>query len=61
MRWSQQSQSEKQRRDVLGIMKVQNQNLDINYLSEKAAQLQLSEMLSQVILESGLSQEKLEP
>ena len=42
-------------------MKVQNQNLDINYLSEKAAQLQLSEMLSKVILESGLSQEKLEP
>lgn len=60
LRWCQQSQSEKQTRDVLGIMKVQNQNLDINYLNEKAAQLQLCQLLNQVISEAGLSQQNLE-
>lgn len=54
LRWGSQSQSEKQWRDVLGILKVQSQNLDINYLSQKAAQLGLSQALSKAMSEAGL-------
>ena len=52
--WRNQTQSEKQWRDVLGILKVQNQNLDFNYLNQQARLLGLTQTLAQVMTEAGL-------
>lgn len=52
--WRNQTQSEKQWRDVLGILKVQNQNLDFNYLNQQAIGLGLTETLAQAMIEAGL-------
>lgn len=54
LRWGVQSQSEKQWRDVLGILKVQGENLDFAYLTQTAATLDLSTPLSQALTEAGL-------
>jgi hypothetical protein len=53
--WGRQSQSEKQWRDVLGVLKVQGDTLDFDYLKSWAAQLDLSELLERAIAEAGLS------
>ncbi|WP_204104441.1 MULTISPECIES: hypothetical protein [Spirulina sp. CCY15215] len=55
LQWQQQSQSEKQWRDVLGILKVQRELLDLDYLQEWAIQLGLSEDLRLVLAEAGLN------
>ncbi|OJJ15957.1 hypothetical protein BI308_23985 [Roseofilum reptotaenium AO1-A] len=55
LQWQQQSQSEKQWRDLLGILKVQGELLDLNYLQEWAIQLSLSEDLHLVLAEAGLN------
>jgi hypothetical protein len=47
--WGQQTQSEKQWRDVLGIVKVQADRLDAEYLSLWAERLGLVEPLAQVL------------
>jgi hypothetical protein len=47
--WGQQTQSEKQWRDVLGIVKVQADRLDAEYLSLWAEHLGLVELLVQVL------------
>jgi len=52
--WGTQSQSEKQWRDVLGILKVQHQTLDFNYLDRQAESLGLSQGLVQATTEAGL-------
>jgi hypothetical protein len=52
--WGQQSQSEKQWRDVLGVLKVQGDSLDFAYLTQWASQLDLTELLQQVIAAAGL-------
>lgn len=52
--WGAQSRSEKQWRDVLGILKVQHQNLDFNYLNRQAESLRLSRALVQATTEAGL-------
>jgi hypothetical protein len=54
LRWGEQSQSEKQWRDVLGILKVQDQTLDFNYLAQQAEVLKLTSMLIQAMTEAGL-------
>jgi len=52
--WRRRSQSEKQWRDVLGILKVQAQDLDFDYLENWATQLQLLDDLIKVLSEAGL-------
>lgn len=54
LRWRQRSDSEKQWRDVLGILKVQGETLDMDYLGEWAAHLDLLEDLAHAIDEAGL-------
>jgi hypothetical protein len=54
LRWGQSSQSEKQWRDVLGILKLQAQSLDYTYLIEWAEHLDLVDALSQALTEAGV-------
>ena len=51
----QRSLSEKQWRDVLGILKVQGVELDFDYLQQWAGKLDLVEDLTQAIGEAGLA------
>ena len=53
LRWSIQGESKKQWRDVLGILKVQRQTLDFNYLNQQGKTLGLSESLAQATKEAG--------
>ena len=55
--WRQRSQSEKQWRDVLGVLKVQGETLDFDYLFQWADALLLTEALSQAIVAAGLTTE----
>lgn len=52
--WGRGSQSEKQWRDVLGVLKLQGDNLDFEYLWQWAAELDLAETLDRAFRESGL-------
>jgi hypothetical protein len=52
--WGQQSQSEKQWRDVLGVLKTQQEALDFVYLAEWGERLNLLELLERVIREAGV-------
>ncbi len=54
LRWGQQSQSEKQWRDVLGVLKIQQDHLNYNYIHQWAAAFDLSEQLDQVTREAGV-------
>jgi len=45
--------SEQQWRDVLGVMKVQADRLDLAYLRQWAAQLNISDLLERAIKEAG--------
>ncbi|MBD2035305.1 hypothetical protein H6F76_09730 [Leptolyngbya sp. FACHB-321] len=58
LRWGQRSNSEKQWRDVIGILKVQGQALDFDYLFQWAETLDLTEALSQAIIAAGLTTER---
>jgi hypothetical protein len=53
--WGQQSQSEKQWRDVLGVLKVQGDSLDFAYLTQWAARLDLTELVQRAIAAAGLN------
>lgn len=53
LRWRQQSGSEKQWRDVLGILKVKRNELDRNYLELWATQLGTIEALQQAFVAAG--------
>ncbi|MEM7795881.1 MAG: hypothetical protein AAF579_15685 [Cyanobacteria bacterium P01_C01_bin.118] len=55
LRWGKRSQSEKQWRDVLGVLKVQGQNLDFDYLKTWANSLELTSDLSRAMGEAGLA------
>ncbi|WP_017653108.1 hypothetical protein [Fortiea contorta] len=48
------SKSEKQWRDVLGILKLQAENLDYTYLTKWGESLDLVDVLSQALTEAGL-------
>jgi hypothetical protein len=52
--WGQRSDSEKQWRDVLGVLKVQQPVLDYGDLAGWAAQLGLSERLERAMVEAGI-------
>lgn len=54
LRWGQQSQSEKQWRDVLGVLKTQQEALDYEYMHHWAATFDLSAQLEQATLEAGV-------
>ncbi|MBT9316836.1 hypothetical protein [Leptothoe spongobia] len=58
LRWRQRSQSEKQWRDVLGVLKVQGQGLDFEYMKEWAERLGLTEDLDRATESAGLSNTK---
>lgn len=53
LRWRKQSGSEKQWRDVLGVLKVQAECLDFGYLAQGVWQLGIADELSQA-LEAGI-------
>ena len=46
--------SDRQWQDILGIMKVQGDLLDMNYLRYWTAELELSDLLEQALGEAGL-------
>jgi hypothetical protein len=52
--WRQQSQSQKQWTDILGILKVQAEHLDRGYLTDWAQRLGLIDDLNQAFTESGI-------
>ncbi len=52
--WSKGTDSQKQWRDVLGVLKVQGETLDFTYMAQWAVSLGLSEALGQAIIEAGL-------
>lgn len=52
--WGRRSQSEKQWRDVLGVLKVQGDSLDFAYLNQWAARLEIAELLQRAIAAAGL-------
>jgi hypothetical protein len=54
LRWREQSQLEKQWRDILGILKVQDQTLDLDYLTQQANTLEIANALRQAMIEAGL-------
>lgn len=47
------SQSDRQWRDVLGVIKVQSGQLDLSYLQYWASELKLSDLLARSLLEAG--------
>lgn len=54
LRWGRKSQSQKQWRDVLGILKTQQDALDYEYMHHWAAEFDLSMQLEQITLEAGV-------
>ena len=54
--WGKQSQSQKQWRDVLSIMKTQRESLEYNYLSEWADKLGITPDYLQATIEAGVSE-----
>jgi hypothetical protein len=52
--WGRGQQSEKQWRDVLGILKVQAESLDYAYLAEWAERLDIMDELQRSLLEAGI-------
>lgn len=54
LRWRQQSQSEKQWRDILGVLKVQSAILDLDYLQKWARQLKLVAELAPALDAAGI-------
>lgn len=54
LRWGKGSKSEKQWRDVLGILKLQAENLDYGYLADWAESLDLVDALSEILTQAGI-------
>lgn len=52
--WGKRSNSQKQWRDVLGVLKVQGESLDFAYMLAWAEPLELSMELAQALVEAGL-------
>jgi hypothetical protein len=53
--WGRGRQSEKQWRDVLGVLKLQGDRLDFEYLWRWGEELKIAEVLEQAVREAGLS------
>lgn len=54
LRWGQQSESQKQWRDILGVLKAQQESLDYEYMHHWAAAFDLASALEQATLEAGV-------
>lgn len=54
LRWGQRNQSEKQWRDVLGVLKIQQEDLDFEYLYQWASRFGLEEELEKATTEAGV-------
>ncbi|WP_017302332.1 hypothetical protein [Nodosilinea nodulosa] len=54
LRWGQQSQSQKQWRDVLGVLKAQQESLDYEYMHRWAPEFDLAAVLEQATVEAGV-------
>ena len=54
LQWRKVNSSEKQWRDVLGILKVQGDSLHLDYLNNQAKSLKLIEDLNRALIEAGL-------
>ena len=54
LRWGKGSKSEKQWRDVLGIVKLQGENLDYDYLAEWVENLDLIAEFIEVLNQAGM-------
>lgn len=54
LQWRSKTQSDQQWRDILGILKVQGESLDFNYLNDWSNRLGLSEDLQQARRSAGL-------
>ena len=54
LQWRSQTQSDKQWRDILGILKVQGESLDFNYLNDWSNRLGFTQDLQQARTEAGL-------
>ena len=54
LRWGQQSQSEKQWRDVLGVLKTQQESLDYEYMHRWVPEFNLAAALEQATVEAGV-------
>lgn len=52
--WGKASQSQKQWRDVLGVLKVQCNNLDYSYLTDWADTLGILNLLTEALIQSGI-------
>jgi hypothetical protein len=48
--------SDQQWKDILGILKVQRDQLDLDYLKDWASRLNLSELLSRSFGEAGIAE-----
>jgi len=49
--------SERQWRDVLGVLKVQGERLDLAYMRRWASALDVADLLEQALAQTGQSQE----
>jgi len=54
LRWGLRSDSEKQRRDILAILKVQQAALDYAYIRKWASEFELSEQMEELITAAGV-------
>ena len=54
MRWSQRSSSEKQKRDIIAILKVQQENIDYPYVHRWVSEFKLSALLEEMITSAGV-------
>ncbi|MBC6474676.1 MAG: hypothetical protein GDA48_19275 [Hormoscilla sp. GM102CHS1] len=48
--------SDRQWRDILGVLKVQGKSLDFDYLADWAKMLELEEMMTQALRSAGLGE-----
>lgn len=54
LRWGLRTESEKQQRDVLAILKVQQSNLDYQYIHHWAAKFDLALLLEEIVTAAGV-------
>jgi hypothetical protein len=47
--------SDRQWKDILGVLKTRSKTLDVAYMREWAAQLKIADLLEKALIESGLT------
>jgi hypothetical protein len=53
--WMKETNSEKQKEDVLGIIKVQKDNIDFGYLKKWAKELNIEDILKEIFKKSDIT------